>query len=144
MVFVELVPNLYLGDKYAPRERDFDVVVNCTTNIEFHPSTNSSSVTQIRVPVEDNGNQEEVAKLRQLIWDVIPEVYNAIVNENKTVLIHCNMGRQRSCALAAAYLMYTLRINRDAAIAYIKEKKRDAFFPAVNFYDALWLPDFTK
>jgi hypothetical protein len=46
------------------------------------------------------------------------------------------MGRQRSAATVAAFLM-TSGMRKNEAIEYIKSKKPDAFFPEVNFDNAL-------
>ena len=46
------------------------------------------------------------------------------------------MGRRRSAPTIAAFLMKRSE-TEDEAIKYIKSKKRDAFFPKVNFDGAL-------
>ena len=46
-------------------------------------------------------------------------------------------GRQRSCAIVAAYLMRYHNYHIDDAIHYIKTKRPYAFFISVNFKHAL-------
>jgi predicted protein tyrosine phosphatase len=137
---VEVNPRLYLGDAKAAlscechQRHGFMLVVNCTTNIPFIDGVENA--THVRVPVEDNGNVEEIEKLEQKL----PEIVNVIdkhLTQGHKVLVHCHMGRQRSAAVVAAYLMYKHSWTPDEAISYLRSKKPDAFFPAPNFVSAL-------
>ena len=127
---------LYLGDRYSPR--DFiqlglkcNLVVNCTSNIEAE-----HEFPLLRVSVDDNGNNEELEKLSELLPNIVSTIVK-LLNDGKVVLVHCNMGRQRSCAVVAAVLMIMFNYSYEQAIAHIKRIKRDAFFPDNNFLECL-------
>lgn len=127
---------LYLGDRYAPcefklRNIHCDLVVNCTSNIII-----SHDYPVLRVAVEDNGNNEELTKLSALLPEVVDQIVSLIEN-GKRVLVHCNMGRQRSCTVVAACLMILFKHSCDQAVHFVKHVKCDAFFPANNFYECL-------
>ena len=53
------------------------------------------------------------------------------------MLVHCQMGRQRSAATVAAFIMWALKWPLDRAVEHIRSKKREAFFPEINFIDPL-------
>ena len=140
---VQVDDRLFIGDIRAAtsselhKRHDFRLVVNCTTSVPFLEPKVIPSVTYLRVGVEDNGRPEEIKKL----GEHIPATVDAIdrhLSEGHNVLVHCRMGRQRSAAIIAAYLMYKYPdFTHDKAIAYVKYKKGDTFFPAANFYSAL-------
>ena len=140
---VEVDDRLFIGDirtALSPelhRRHGFRLVVNCTTSIPFIEPKVVPGVTYTRVGVEDNGRPEEVQKLGGYIPDTVAAIDKCLL-EGHTVLVHCRMGRQRSAAIIAAYLMYKYpNFTHDTAISYVRYKKRDAFLPAANFYAAL-------
>jgi protein-tyrosine phosphatase len=60
------------------------------------------------------------------------------LKSDKSVLVHCYAGVQRSCAIAACYLMYkNQNLTASDAIRRIKEKKPEAFEPRPTFWNAL-------
>lgn len=54
------------------------------------------------------------------------------------VLIHCEMGIQRSPAIVTAYLMKYYNMNIDDAIEFIIKKRINAFKTKVTFLEALY------
>lgn len=132
---MEILPRLYLGGS-ADSEKLHDValVVNCTKDLPFH----ARMARHIRIGVEDNGDPAEVRLLATNLCDlaVLREI-DVTIKERGTVLVHCKMGQQRSAAVVAAYLMHTRQLNPQEAIAFVRSKKRDAFFFRANFEGAL-------
>ena len=130
----EIIPHLYLGDAKDAEHMSADVklVVNCTKNIPFY----SPDTQQIRIDVDDSPDESD-AIVRY--WRD-PALFDAIINhilQGHDVLVHCQMGRQRSASTIAALLMKTHAWSLHDTIAFIKTKKIDAFFPEVNFMAAL-------
>jgi len=133
----EIIPHLFLGSAADAAEAQFStnikLVVNCTKNLPFRSSPDQ--VHQIRVPVDDL--PEDCDNILDYWLD--HELFDAIddhISQEHDVLVHCQMGRQRSAATIAAYLMkrgWPLQ----KAIQFIKTKKIDAFFPEVNFMTSL-------
>ena len=57
--------------------------------------------------------------------------------KNGIVVVHCLAGRQRSAAVIASYLIKFHGKSVNESIDFVKSKKRDAFFPHVNFMDTI-------
>lgn len=134
---MEIIPGLFLGSANDSKRmmHDVDLVVNCTQNLPFHTKP---GVQHIRIPVHDNGEDGEVARLAHLLSDLtILHAIHIALEQNKLVLVHCKMGQQRSAAVVAAYLMYSQLLSPSAAIAFVCSRKPDAFFLKANFEAAL-------
>ena len=131
----EILPHLLLGDAgdASALSENTKFVVNCTKNLPFHVV--DGTVSLHRIPVDDNGcDTHRIGSY----WtqELFDDISNHIL-QGHDVLIHCHMGRQRSAATVAAYIMNTLKWSLPETIKHIKKCKRDAFFPDVNFQDAL-------
>ena len=116
--------------------RRFALIVNCTPDLPFFEIGDGVSQEQIRIPVLDIQDRRDIDALRDAIVVVVPRIAKHLA-EGNDVLVHCVAGRQRSCAVVAAFLMARKGLSREDAIAFVKTKKRDAFFPEANFADAL-------
>jgi hypothetical protein len=130
----EIIPHLLLGDAKDAEHMSADIklVVNCTKNLPFY----SPDTQQIRIAVDDSPDDGD-AIIRY--WKD-PALFETITNhimQGHDVLVHCQMGRQRSASTIAALLIKTCGWSLRDTIAFIKTKKRDAFFPDVNFMAAL-------
>lgn len=131
---VEIVPHLWLGD-YKDAEHvspNVRLVVNCTRNVPFF----GENTTNIRIPVDDLDDEAEQASILSH-WT--PGTFASMLNtimQGHDVLVHCQMGRQRSAATMAAFLM-TGGKSKTEAMDLIRSKKREAFFPRANFEQAL-------
>lgn len=131
----EILPNLYLGDAKDAEyyDKNYSLVINCTKNIPFF--TNN---TCIRIPVDDNLElSEQTIIYNYWIDGRIFEEIDKNIRTGQNILVHCQMGRQRSAATVAAYIMYTLNWPMDRIINFIKSKKPDAFLHSINFQKAL-------
>ncbi len=132
----EIIPNLFLGGYKALEDyKKFDLIINCTKDIEF-PSSNLIICKYIRLPVNDE--PDEANKLKDLLdSNNVLEIINKYLIEKKNVLVHCKMGQQRSAIVISCYLMKYFYISSDEAIEYVKAKRPIAFFGQVNFIDIL-------
>ena len=129
----EILPHLFLGnaDDAVHASINVKLIVNCTKNLPFY----SPDMQQIRIDVDDNGyDTDKIIKY----WTC--ELFEAISNhilQGHDVLIHCQMGRQRSASTVVAYIMKTLKWPLEKTIEHVKSKRREAFFPEINFITAL-------
>jgi rhodanese-related sulfurtransferase len=134
---VEIVPHLWLGDsKDAEHVTPYtSLVVNCTHNIPFFGA--SVLRTNVRIPVDDldDDHEQQIMLEHWTCSEVLKDMLNHMMQDHD-VLVHCQMGRQRSAATVAAFLM-TSGMSVDDAIKHIKSKKKEAFFPKANFEKAL-------
>ena len=137
----EIVPHLYVGNKYALSDTYlFDLIINCTPDLQFPilEIQNKYKQEYIRISIKDD--PFEANKLYNILEDEkILETINKYISQNKNVLIHCNMGQQRSCAVCACYLLkYSGNgININNVIEKIKTKRPMAFFGGINFIDTI-------
>ena len=128
----QILPNLYLGDIQDAQEIATQLrpglIVNCSKDIPFY----DRSVMMIRIPVDDDGQPLTMDKMYAHVHATCAAIHTSI-QRNQTVFVHCFAGRQRSACVVCAYLMLYHRMPKDAAMLYMKSKRRVAFFPSANF-----------
>lgn len=127
---VEIIPFLFLGN-YKDAEHvslNTKLIVNCTKNIPFF----SYDSTNIRISIDDTPDDGEILLNIWTQTDLFDNILNHIM-QSHDVLVHCQMGRQRSAATIGAFLMKTLRLSKNDAIQFIKCKSKEAFFPEPTF-----------
>lgn len=144
LMAVKVLPHVYLGDARASlNDRFFNragigAVLNMTANI---PNTfkDKDSVEYLRIPVHDSAQKRDVGKMYQYLPVVTEYIYKTTVIEGKNILVHCALGRQRSCAAIAAYLIKFYKMTPIEAMDYIISKKPDSFHwgRSVNFAKSL-------
>jgi protein-tyrosine phosphatase len=128
----EIIDHLFIGSAAALNGSDnFDLIVNCTPHISIKYPNKT-----IRIPIRDE--PEECNKLLKLLSDTnVLEEINTTINNKQKVLVHCQAGQQRSCALVACYLIEYNNMNPYTAVNHIKTKRRIAFFGEINFLSAI-------
>lgn len=133
MTIVEITSNIYVSDYFNASKYHhlFDLVVNCTSNLQ-----NVRDYNIINIPVEDN-EQENNNILSY--WKMYIPIMCEFAVAKKSVLIHCKAGVSRSVSTSIAILLHTRQYPTiDKAIAYTKQKKGDAFlYNKITFYKAL-------
>lgn len=138
----EIIPNLYIGDKDSIKQKYFAnkpkmVIINATKDVPINKNI-THNVQNYRVPVHDDLKRSSIIQMATYLPN-IAAIINRHLKNGHTVLVHCYAGRQRSCAIVAAYLMKYKHYRLKQAINYIKRKRPYAFFPSVNFYYSLRL-----
>ena len=134
----EIIHNLYIGDYQSINQKFFEkqkkiIVINATPNVKFNRNIKSINY---RIPIEDDltykSNLELFFSLSSLT-----DTINTYLKKKYIVLVHCVAGRQRSCAIVAAYLMKYHNMSLNNAIYTIKKNRPNAFFGNINFKLAL-------
>ena len=130
----KIVDYLFLGSRKAIEKEPeyFSLIVNCTKDIRVPENCNSF----IRIPIDDSPDESENLIFFIKQTQVLEQIHEHIQNK-EPVLVHCLAGAQRSCALVACYLIKYYDITPDAAINYIKNKRRIAFYEYVNLEEAI-------
>ncbi len=140
----EIIDKLYIGNRYSLEYADqFALIVNCTQH-EHQGLAPDRAVgvpiidesKTIRIPIDDIPEESDHLTALLKDTDVLNKIHYTLNNGNK-VLVHCNAGRQRSCATVACYLIKYYKITPIQAVSYIKSKRREAFFGYVNFYNTI-------
>ena len=131
---VEIIKNLYLCSwseaQCLVRVLDNPLVINCTKNLDF------LCLNTQRIPINDHRETEDTIILNGVIKEVT-DMIHVNLTEKTPVVVHCLAGRQRSAAVIAGYLMKYHEYSLENVIEFIRSKKREAFFPEVNFLDTL-------
>lgn len=136
---IEIVPGLWLGNLDAAMNRSFllenriTCVINCTDDCPFVDI--NMDLLKIRVPVRDNGRQEEMDKMFSLL-DIVADRIQAVLRHRR-ILVHCLAGKQRSVAVILAYIMKYADMTLQEAIDVVRSKKSRIginFSPALSRY----------
>ena len=126
--YSEIVQNVFVGNKHAlDHSHNFSLIINCTHSIPFQPSLSEF----IRISINDREQDYDLMFHAILSNNILSKIYEH--SREGKVLINCNQGQQRSCALCACYLICYYRYTPDRAIKYIKQKRPLAFDGSVNF-----------
>ena len=137
-----IIRNLYLGDVKDSHNHYnlYDVIVNCTSKKETFPRR----ISTYELEVEDNGTPGQDEILYDLLKNegLFRRLYNHL-RRGERILIHCHMGKQRSAATVACFLLFlwsygeidfTKEIKRPQdVINFIQRKRIIAFTNTVHF-----------
>lgn len=124
MLFVEVIPNLYFGNN---KNVNVDSIVNCTKDLHF-----LGNYKEYNINIKDNLEKYEIVKMYEYLNETVDFIYNNLMN-NKSVLVYCENGNQKSPTIVAAYLIKYGLINKNNAIKAIRSKYNTAFYPSINF-----------
>ena len=130
--------NLWLGNIEAAQDRSFlnknriKVIFNITT-LQYHQYPN---IQYYNVPLTDSDSSKSIKQFLSNI-DIINNIHDKLLTNNN-VLIHCEMGIQRSAAIVAAYLMKYNNMFPDDAINHIISKRTISFKSRVTFLEGLY------
>ena len=133
----QIIPNLYIGDRYSIYEPFFAnkklLVINATNDVGFNKKLKSVNK---RIAVDDDLSSYS----NQILYNHLHNITDTIkkyLDGNFIVLVHCVAGRQRSCSIVAGYLMKYHKMSMAKSIELIKHKRPYAFFLNINFKKSL-------
>ncbi len=92
-------------------------IVNCTRDMPF---TSSTDVKKLRVPIDDNADQNE------LLYANI-DTATSFIHAHRPVLVHCYVGVSRSPSVVALYLIRYYHVSMVVAIGRIRAVRPFAF-----------------
>jgi Dual specificity phosphatase, catalytic domain len=137
----EIIKGLFVGDIASSKYHwnKFHLIVNCTKQIPFQSSLRKLTKPQsIRIPIDDHPDESMNMYMYLTQYPVLDAIHQTL-QRGERVLIHCHAGQQRSCAVAACYLMKYYNMKPEDAVIKIKEKRHVAFYCGVNFVYTLKL-----
>ena len=85
-------------------------------------------------------NDDQSKECFDVLLENLPKlmlIIDSRLSNKQQVVVHCAAGQQRSAAVVCAYVIWKMGIKLEDAIAFVKSKKRDAFFWNVNFRQPL-------
>jgi len=110
----EIVHRVHLGNAAAGcsarylRKRRITHVVNCTLDKDFAFAAWEEEGKALRIPVQDQSNDNWPSKLRVLLPGAVEFITRALEADPKhQVLIHCGQGTSRSVTVVLAFLIMT-------------------------------------
>ena len=131
----EIIPNLWLGNRNAPREinnlvkNNIKLIINCSKDIMYDIDPN---IEVIRLPIHDMNSSESNEILANKI-NYLTYIINVYLNNNIGVLVHCYAGVQRSATVVLCYLLKYKHMSLDMAKTIMKGKRTIVFFPYPTF-----------
>lgn len=130
----QIIPLLYIGNYQdaANAGASFDLVVNCTPSLPFARPYGGC----LRIAIDDHP-QRNPEMLNVALNSGVLEKMHEVLNSNKSVLVHCHAGMQRSCAIVAFYLMKYYHLSLADAMRYIQQNRPVAFYGGATFLPAL-------
>jgi dual specificity phosphatase 12 len=131
----EIIPNLWLGNRNAPKETEnlkknnIQLIINCSKDIIYPIDPN---IEVIRLSIHDLNTTESNEILANKI-NYLTYIINIYLNNNIGVLVHCYAGVQRSATVVLCYLLKYKSMSLDMAKTIMKEKRNIVFFPYPTF-----------
>jgi hypothetical protein len=138
-----ILKNLWLGNMQAAKDIDFiksnniRFILNCTKDIPNFFQDSNVGIRYFRIPVDDSLMKKDFIIMTDYLFNVVP-LLSRLLSNNVTVLVHCYAGMQRSACVVAALLVRN-KVPLQQAVSYIKNKRKVAFTPQINFIDSLLL-----
>lgn len=141
---VKVLPNIWLGDGRAAQSEHFFEKAEITGVLNMTPSVPNKfcaepTIEYMRIPVYDSYEKRDPVLMYSYLPAITEFIYKVAVIEKRNILVGCHLGRQRSCAAVAAYLMRFYKMTPFEAMEFIVKKKPDAFHygASVNFAKSL-------
>ena len=134
MILVEILPNLYLGDKESVKYKSqLGIVsqINCYKDLQFI-GTHTEYVYDIKKNIE----QYELVKMYQYLNESVDFIHKNIIKD-KAVLVYCDNANQKASTVIAAYLIKMGKIDADTAIKMLRSKNKTSFYPDIDYYKSL-------
>ena len=158
----EIMPRVFLGSVDASKDRDFliknniSVIVNCTKDLPniyeplfLHDSVENApedvkewihknTIQYYRIPIDDNSRREEIKLFEKECKKILLPITQEF-KANKSILIHCLAGSQRSASFLAIWMMILFQRKFEEVKDYIVSKRPQAFLfgKQVNFQEAI-------
>jgi hypothetical protein len=138
----QILPLLWIGDEYAasaPEVHAFGYVLNITIEVDkCSVLVNDANVVFRRFPIFDCGGHKQQQAMLGFFGDACSLIEQGMAS-GRRVLVHGVEGKQRSCAVVAAYLVHAMGMTASQAKDYILQKRPEAFDSGahVNFAPAL-------
>lgn len=127
----EILPNLWLGNIKASRNRDFirsaniNCIVNCTKNYDFDTEAILPDTKKIRIAVSDTGTPEANKAMADILDRAVTYIHKRLVCGDR-VLVHCYAGKQRSPAIVVAFIMKYCEWSFKESLEAVQKSWKDA------------------
>jgi len=127
-----VLPWLFIGDKKCARDRQWLRSLNIRYVVNTTPPRTEGGVTNffekdsdleyLRVPLRDLQSEALAPRLPP----AMAFLERARIREDGAVLVHCNEGKSRSCAVICAYLIQTHGLQLEQALRAVRRARPQA------------------
>ena len=146
----KVIDGLYIGNYKAALSKEIinkyniGSIVNCTKrNDRFDNKDDIYEMRYLQIPITDPPNAEDIEYLNKNYKNI--NYWIDLTIEHTNILIHCEMGSQRSAAVVAIYLMHKFnnlentykKINCIDVCNYLKKIRPICFFGNINYIKSL-------
>lgn len=109
----QIIPGLWLGnykcalDKSFLKSKGISIIINCTPNKPFiteMENVDNMNIETYRIPVNDSLLERDILLMQDYFKIIIPLLLKKYITEKRSILIHCQAGKQRSAILTAVLL----------------------------------------
>lgn len=148
----QIISGLYLGNYDAAcsktfiLEKNIDLVVNCSNNLEFpdfYENIENCNFKYLRISLDDSFKTVDQNIMAISLKNICPVIHNYIKNDHN-VFVHCYAGMQRSATVVLCYLIYKDYIENNEIkklnhyYDFIKLKRVIAFHPDPTFIKVIY------
>jgi hypothetical protein len=137
MSLSKILDYLYCGNYNSIKKNlGFSFVVCCANELELPASFKCDG---IKLNIDDNEWYDSHKYYNAIVSSGVLGKINQYINQQKSVLIYCRAGSQRSCALVAIYLIKYHNLELSEAIKHIYLCRPYAFNGGIKFIDTIKL-----
>ena len=130
MIFIEIIPNLYIGNHEITKNinnLNINYIINCIKDLHF-----LGNFENYKFQIKDNLEKYEIVKLYEYINETTDYIYKNLLKD-KSICVYCETGNQKSALVICAYLIKYGKISKLDAIKSLRTKHQTAFYPEINF-----------
>jgi protein-tyrosine phosphatase len=133
----QIIPNLWLGNRYSPidyehlKKNNIKLIINCTKDLNYYVP---NSIHIVRLAINDANTEESNRILGEKMTE-LTFLMDLYLKNNMGVLVHCWAGMQRSATVVICYLLKYKGYKLDEAKQIMKKERAIVFLPAPTFDD---------
>ena len=134
MIYIEIIPNLWIGNNDILKYKDklnVDFIINCSKDLHF-----LGKHTQYKLDIKNNLEKYEIIKMYEYLNETTEFIFKKL-NKNKIILVVCENGNQKSCAIITAYLIKYGKLSLNNSIKSLRTKHNTAFYPSIDYINSL-------
>jgi protein-tyrosine phosphatase len=135
---------IWIGNERAAKSKELferhhiGAVLNCTPTLPNY-FRDRQDLEYMKIPVHDSSGKRDVDIMLSYFPAACEFINKAVSLDDTSILVHCRMGRQRSAAAVAAYLIKFCDMSPAEAFSFLLERKPDVFHygKSINFARSL-------
>jgi len=134
MIFIEILPNLWIGNNEILKYKDklnVDYIINCSKDLHF-----LGKHSEYKNGIKNNLEKYEIIKMYEYLSETTEYIYKNLLNEKK-VLVVCETSNQKASSVIAAFIIKYGLMDLKSTIKSIRTKHNSAFYPSIDYINSL-------